>query len=132
VAGQRATACLARAGKAGRPKPAMHGHEKSDRRVVPRKFANKAGRPAAEQMEGRRLVKGRLAGKPRSGHRTGFSVSRVLAQSCCVTAWVAQTPNGATVSPETGARCGKAARRDLCGGLAARPVPTATGQAASQ
>ena len=36
------------------------------------------------------------------------------------------TPNGATVSPETGARCGKAARRDLRGGLVATPVPTAT------
>jgi enterochelin esterase-like enzyme len=30
------------------------------------------------------------------------------------------------VSPKTGARCGKAARRDLRGGLVARPVPTAT------
>src|SRR5437879_11293256 len=38
----------------------------------------------------------------------------------------AHTPNGAMVSPTTGARCGKAARRDLRGARAAMRVPTAT------
>jgi hypothetical protein len=36
------------------------------------------------------------------------------------------TPNGATVSPGTRARCGKAARRNLRGGLVVAPVPTGT------
>ena len=31
-----------------------------------------------------------------------------------------------TPEPKAGARCGSSARRDLCGGPAARPVPTAT------
>ena len=30
--------------------------------------------------------------------------------------------------PETGARCGNSARRDLCGGPPARAVPTVTGR----
>jgi hypothetical protein len=34
----------------------MHGPEKSDRLVVPRKSSNKAQRSAAERMEGRHLV----------------------------------------------------------------------------
>ena len=36
----------------------MHGLEKSDRRVVPRKLSNKAERSAAEGAEGRSLAKG--------------------------------------------------------------------------
>ena len=36
----------------------MHGHGKSDRPVVPVKFPNNAGPPAAEGMEGRGLAKG--------------------------------------------------------------------------
>jgi len=71
VADRRVNARPARVGKAARPKLAMHGHEKSDRCVVPRKSVNKAERSAAERMEGRRLVEGRSAGKTRSGHRTG-------------------------------------------------------------
>jgi RNA-directed DNA polymerase len=38
----------------------MHGHGKSDRPVVPVKFPNNAGPPAAEGMEGRGLAKGNL------------------------------------------------------------------------
>ena len=49
----------------------MHGHEKSDRCVVPGKSANKAERSAAERMEGRHLLEGRPAGQTRPGHRTG-------------------------------------------------------------
>jgi RNA-directed DNA polymerase len=36
----------------------MNGHGKSDRPTVPMKSPNKAGRPAAEEMEGRGLAKG--------------------------------------------------------------------------
>jgi hypothetical protein len=38
----------------------MNGQGKSDRPVVPLKSPNKAGRPAAEAMEGRGLAKGNL------------------------------------------------------------------------
>ena len=44
------------------------------------------------------------------------------------TAWGAQPPNAAVLIPESGARCGKAARRDRCGGRSAMSVPTAIGQ----
>jgi hypothetical protein len=71
VTDRRVNARLVRAGKVGGPKPAMHGHEKSDRCIVPMKSANKAEQSAAERMEGRRLVEGRPAGKTRTGHRTG-------------------------------------------------------------
>lgn len=37
--------------------PGMHGHGKSDSRVVPKKPPNKAGSTAAEAVEGRRLAK---------------------------------------------------------------------------
>lgn len=36
----------------------MHGHEKSDRRVVLTRASNNAAPAAAEKMEGRRLLKG--------------------------------------------------------------------------
>ena len=36
----------------------MHGQGQSDRPIVPTKFPNKAGEPAAEEMEGRGLAKG--------------------------------------------------------------------------
>jgi hypothetical protein len=39
-------------------KPEMHGCRESDSCVVPAKLANKAGRPAAEPVEGRRLDEG--------------------------------------------------------------------------
>jgi group II intron reverse transcriptase/maturase len=57
---------VSREGKAGGRKPEMHGHEKSDRSVVPGKSRNKAGRPggraAADEMEGRGLAKGNPRG----------------------------------------------------------------------
>jgi hypothetical protein len=104
----------------------MHDPEKSDRCIVPRKSSNNVEQSAAERMEGRRLVKGRLGRQRTLRAQDRASVSLAPARSCCATAWVAQTPNGAMVPPKTGARCGKAARRDLRGGLAVRPVPTAT------
>ena len=56
--------------------PAMNERGKSDRPVVPVKSANKAGRPAAEQMEGRGLTKG----NPRE-QNTSRSQSRTSVQS---------------------------------------------------
>ena len=40
------------------PKPAMHGHEKSDPAIVAMKLANKAGKPAAELVERRAGAEG--------------------------------------------------------------------------
>jgi RNA-directed DNA polymerase len=52
-----------RAEKAEGRTPAMDGPGKSDRPVVPAKSPNKAGRPAAEAMEGRGLAKGNAGGQ---------------------------------------------------------------------
>ena len=51
----------------------MHGHGQSDSPVVPAKFPNKAGEPAAEEMEGRGLAKGnpRQQTAPRAQDREG-------------------------------------------------------------
>ena len=51
----------------------MHGHGQSDSPVVPTKFPNKAGEPAAEGMEGRGLAKGnpRQHTAPRAQDRVG-------------------------------------------------------------
>jgi len=53
--------------------PAMNGQGQSDRPVVPAKFPNNAGRPAAEGMEGRGLAKGnpRQQNAPRTPSRDG-------------------------------------------------------------
>ena len=47
---------LAAQGTPTEAKPGMHGHGKSDSRVVPKKLPNKAGSSAAEAVEGRRLA----------------------------------------------------------------------------
>ena len=56
----------------------MHEPEKSDSAVVATKPANKAGRPAAEQVERRAGTEGNVASKARAGHKTGGSVTRTL------------------------------------------------------
>src|SRR4051812_39343283 len=54
------------------PYPEMHGRRESDSRVVPAKSANKAGKPAAEPVEERRLDEGTRASKTRAGRRAGM------------------------------------------------------------
>jgi len=53
--------------------PMMNGHGQSDRPVVPTKFPNNAGGPAAEGMEGRGLAKGNPSQQhaPRAQNREG-------------------------------------------------------------
>src|SRR3972149_5063231 len=53
--------------------PTMNGQGQSDRPVVPVKFPNNAGQPAAEGMEGRGLAKGNPSQQnvPRAQHRDG-------------------------------------------------------------
>ena len=58
--------------------PEMHERGKSDRPVVPAKPPNKPGRPGAGAVEGRGLVKGNTASKPRPGHCAGQGVSSAL------------------------------------------------------
>jgi group II intron reverse transcriptase/maturase len=54
---QPSSPTLARAGKVEDRAPAMHGHGKSDRLVIPAKPPNKAGQPVAEVAEERGLAK---------------------------------------------------------------------------
>jgi len=58
VAGWQVGVGAGREGKALSRKPEMNDRRESDGRVVPAKLANKAGRPAAEPVEGRRLDEG--------------------------------------------------------------------------
>ena len=52
----------------------MHEHGKSDNSVVPAKPPNKAGRPAAEVVEGRGLAKGNTVSSTRPGLSAGPGV----------------------------------------------------------
>jgi RNA-directed DNA polymerase len=56
----------------------MHGHEKSDRPVVPASPLNKADSSAAEAGEGSGLGKENATSKPRPGPRAGLSVPDAL------------------------------------------------------
>jgi RNA-directed DNA polymerase len=63
---------VGRIGKAGGRTPMMNGQRKSDRLEVPTKPPNKAGKPAAEGVEGRSLAKGNAGEQntPRTQSRT--------------------------------------------------------------
>ena len=99
----------------------MHGCRESDSFIVPRKPSNK-GCPQgpAEEVEGRELAKGNVAVHSRD--RTQGRVTPVTRARLRT----AGTFGGLHVRPKAGARCGSAARRDLCGGRPVRVVPTAT------
>ena len=56
----------------------MHGHEKSDRPVVPVSPPNKAGSPAAEAGEGSGLGKENAVSKTHPGHRADLSAQSAL------------------------------------------------------
>ena len=56
----------------------MHGHEKSDRPVVPANPPNKAGVPAAEAGEGSGLGKENADSKTHPGHRADLSAQSAL------------------------------------------------------
>ncbi len=96
----------------------MDGSGKSDGPIVPGKPPNRAGRPAAEAVEGRGPAKGNS--RQRNALRTQ---SRAGAQGAL--SRVRQADASAS-SPKVGAGCGSAARPDLCGGRRTTGVPTAT------
>jgi hypothetical protein len=109
----------------------MHADEKSDGCIVPVKprtmpseiGGGDGGGTAAGQGEGELQRMHRT--QCRNRHVTESASPRIGA------AWVPNTPKADRVRPETGARCGKAARRDLRGGRGAILVPTATLSASS-
>src|SRR5436309_1320463 len=62
------------------PTPMMHDHGQSDRPVVPTKFPNKAGAPAAEGMEGRGRAKGNPSQQTASRAQDRIDALRALAR----------------------------------------------------
>ena len=104
----------------------MYANEKSDGCIVPVKprtmpsdiGGGDGGGTAAGQGEGELQRMSRT--QRRNRHVTEAASPRIGA------AWVPNTPKADHVRPETRARCGKAARRDLRGGRGAILVPTAT------
>ena len=103
----------------------MHGHGKSDRSIVPKKSANKAGvrKPAAEPMEGRERAKGNSLEQISRRTQCRGRLQNALegTRMAVKTAWPSP--------PEAGAQCDNSARWDLCGGRRATGGPTATGTA---
>src|SRR3977135_3039814 len=93
----------------------MHEREKSDPAVVAVKPVNKAERSAAEPVEPRAGAKGNAEQHSTCRAQYRVSVSQALER-------IRQVRRH---SPEVGAVCGKAARRDLCGGRSEMSVPTA-------
>jgi len=100
----------------------MDGCRESDRFRVPMKPSNQ-GCPVgpAEEVEGRERAKGNLV----EYHRGRTQSRATLSQAHD---WVRQALCACASRPEAGARCGSAARRDLCGGCWVTGIPTATQQ----
>ena len=101
---------------------AMNDPEKSDRPIVSKKRANKAGLRchAAEPVEKRGLAKG--SSNQQTSRRTQ---SRGRLQQERFTTRQTASPD-ARLSPEAGAQCGSSACWDLCGGCRVTGGPTAT------
>jgi hypothetical protein len=123
-----AQAVPGRVGKSARTTPAMDGHEESDGCIVPSKPANKAGRAGGGGGGGKAPDRG-------EGGATNHAPDTVPALACHMRhhaygpKWdrpANPSPPTGPSSPEIGARCGKAARRDLRGGRGATRFPTAT------
>ena len=120
---------------------------KSDSSIVPKKLSNKDhGAPrSAEMVEGResgrreyvfaKQVLNTESVKEKVwtavGHNTGNRRNRqrqtpVAAPQTCKARSNAYGRKDCASLPEAGARCGKSARRDLCGGCRVTGIPTAT------
>ena len=97
----------------------MNDDGKSDKPIVPAKGANNGrGQPrSAERLEGRGLAKGNSLTPRRTWTQCQIGTA---------TGAAADTYSLCASVPKAGARCGSAARRDLCGGRGVTRVPTAT------
>ena len=105
-----------------------HGCRESDSPIVSAKLPNNdLGAPRlAEGVERRGLAKGNAGEQTRGRTQCRGTLSHAL--DC-----VRQTPFSTCASaPKAGARCGSAARRDLCGGCWVTGIPTATKQLSRQ
>jgi len=100
-----------------KPKPMMHGHEKSDSAIVATKPPNKAGRPAAEAVERRAEAK-----ENANRCRTCRTQCR---ESVSPAPERVRKAEASRQTSEVGAVCRKAARTVLCGGRPVMGVPTA-------
>ena len=103
----------------------MNGPRQSDRSVVPKKAVNKGGAEAlpAESLEGRDLPKG----NPQEHTNRRTQDRERLQQALERVRQAAKNHirmNACASEPEGRARCGKSARRDLCGGSPATGIPT--------
>jgi hypothetical protein len=104
----------------------MNAGEKSDGCMVPVKPRTMPSDIGGGDGGG--TAAGRGEGELRRRSRTQCRIRPVTeaASPRIGAAWVPNTPKADRVRPETGARCGKAARRDLHGGRGAILVPTVT------
>ena len=104
-----------------------HGGRESDSPRGSTKPSHKgAGVPElAEGVESRGLATGNLV----EHHRGRTQRRDTLPQA---RDWVRQALYACASSPEAGARCGRAAHRDLCGGCWVTGIPTATARGAEE
>ena len=101
--------------------PVMDGCRESDSPIVSMQPTNNGSSALelAEGVERRGLAKGNLV----EYHRGRTQRRETLPQAHD---WVRQVLCACASSLEAGARCGSAARRDLCGGCRVTGIPTAT------
>src|SRR5213083_1820159 len=100
----------------------MHGREKSDSAIVAGKPTNKAGQPAAEQVEPRVEAKGNASQQSTRRTQSRVSVSHALER---IRQSVRKKKKLRRQIPEVGAECPNWARSVLCGGRSVMSVPTA-------
>ena len=108
-------------------KPMMHEPEKSDFAIVATKPANKAGRPAAEQVERRAGTERNVDQQSTRRAQNRESVSQALDR-----VRQAATIRCCRQILSVGAGCLNWARPDLCGGRSVMAVPTANRERSSR
>jgi hypothetical protein len=109
-------------GESERSTAAMYGIGKSDEPIVPAKRPNKG---VGGNHVRRRARREGVFGRGKSTHALQ-NLDSAPKWNCNRGRRGYATPLDASL-PKAGARCGSAARRDLCGGRPVRAVPTATG-----
>src|SRR5712691_5573509 len=104
----------------------MNGREKSDGLIVPTKLRNKAGRPAADAVEGRGPTEGNSSQQNATRTQCRISASNALERVRQAASRALSRQDGSWPAiPKVRAGCRNTARPDLCGGRPARAAPTA-------